>query len=198
MPPAWRRHMIVCLLIGLGGLTVVCNRTAVVTPSENDWERYHNQSFRVMRVVDGDTLDIDAPDGVKPTTRIRLWGVDTPEIARGKKAGMYFGEQASTFAKSVLDNRSVHVVLSPKNTRGRYGRLLAYVFLERGGDMFNEMLISKGYAYADLRYKHHYYNQFRDLEKRARRSGVGLWSHVTLEKMPKCKQRYERKHNKHE
>jgi endonuclease YncB( thermonuclease family) len=84
-------------------------------------------------------------------------------------------------------------VLSPDKTRGKYGRLLAYVYLERGGRMFNEMLLEEGYAYADLRFRHHYYRQFKNVEKRARRAERGLWADVTLEQMPGWKQRFERK-----
>ncbi len=193
LPPFWRRHFVVCVILLSSVLTLVCNRVVVVAPSGSDRDHYHNKAFRVTRVVDGDTLDIDAPDGDKDTTRIRLWGVDTPEVARGNKPGMHFGEQASTFTKNTLADREVYVVLSPTDTRGKYGRLLAYVFLERGGEMFNEMLINQGFAYADLRFKHHYFNKFRDVEQRARRSGVGLWADVTIEKMPTWKQRYERK-----
>jgi len=106
---------------------------------------------------------------------------------------MYFASEATDFARRTLEGRSVHVVLSPESTRGKYGRLLAYVYLERGGPMFNEMLLEQGYAYADLRFKHHYYKQFKDIETRARRDGRGLWADVTVEQMPDWKQRFERK-----
>jgi len=157
----------------------------------DDWNRYHDRSFVVTHVVDGDTLDIDVPDQVKPHTRIRLWGVDAPELAHGGQPVMHFGPEAAAFARDTLEGKRVHVVLSPKRTRGRYGRLLAYVFLERGGRMFNEMLLENGYAYADLRFKHHYFDQFEATDKRARRSGVGLWAAVTPDRMPEWKQRSE-------
>ncbi len=157
----------------------------------DDWNRYHDRSFTVTHVVDGDTLDIDASDQGKPSTRIRLWGVDSPELAHGDTSEMHFGPEAAAFAQDALDGKTVHVVLSPKRTRGKYGRLLAYVFLERGGRMFNEMLIEGGYAYADLRFKHHYFDQFQAMDKRARRAGVGLWAEVTPEGMPPWKQRFE-------
>jgi len=167
--------------------------TAVAAPTvDSDFARYHDKSFRVVRVVDGDTFDIDAADGDSPNTRIRLWGVDTPEIAHGGKPDMYFGPEAARFAHESLDGSTVHIVLSPLDTRGRYGRLLAYVFLERGDVMFNELLIERGYAYADSRFKHHYDDQFKQAEKRARRAGMGLWSKVTSDKMPAWRQRLER------
>ncbi len=145
----------------------------------------------MSRVVDGDTFDIDAPDGDKRVTRIRLWGVDTPEVGGGGKGVRHFGPEASAFAKETLDGRRVHVVLSPLRSRGKYGRLLAYVHVSRGGRMFNEMLLEEGYAYADLRFPHHYKKRFEGIEKRARKAGVGLWSEVTLDKMPAWKQRFE-------
>ncbi len=177
-------------------LGVVCTRSAdrpvsEPTPSA-DIARYHDRSFRVARIVDGDTLDIDAPDGAKPLTRIRLWGVDTPEVVGRERGDMHFGPEASAFAKRILAGREVHVVLSPKRTRGKYGRLLAYVFLTRGGPMFNERLLEEGYAYADLRFRHHYYDRFKRIENQARRSGIGLWADITPEKMPGWKQRFER------
>ena len=59
--------------------------------------------------------------------------------------------------------------------------------------MFNEMLLEEGFAYADLRFDHHYYNQFKAIEKRARQTDRGLWADITLDKMPHWKQRFERR-----
>lgn len=173
--------------------TVVCTRSLQTLRPADDWTRYHNKTFSVNRVVDGDTLDIDAPDKGKPVTRIRLWGVDTPEVAKSRYGEMHFGPEASAFAKKTLDGQRVHIVLAPDKSRGKYGRLLAYVYLQRGGTMFNEMLLEQGYAYADYRFKHPYKDQFKATEKRARRNGIGLWSNITLEKMPKWKQRFEQR-----
>ena len=104
---------------------------------------------------------------------------------------MHFGPEARAFAERILESRTVHVVLSPKRTRDKYGRLLAYVFLERGGRMFNEMLLEEGYAYADLRFEHHYFDRFAAIEKRSRKARVGLWANVTPDKMPAWRQRFE-------
>ena len=170
----------------------------------DDHQRYHDRVFRVVRVVDGDTFDMDVPDADRPTTRVRLWGVDTPEVAkgghtrRGDDSGadqakeMHFGVQASAFARETLLGKDVRIVLAPDKPRGLYGRLLAYVFIDRDGPMFNELLLEKGYAYADLRFEHVYKRQFRAIEKRARKNGVGLWKDVTPGDMPEWKQRFER------
>ncbi|MCH7591189.1 MAG: thermonuclease family protein [Planctomycetes bacterium] len=196
LPPLWRRHASTLLVLALVASGVVCarsvDRSGVAPTPGGDTARYHDQTFRVARVVDGDTLDIEAADRDKSVTRIRLWGVDTPEVAGTRGGRMHFGPEASEFAKQTLTDRDVHIVLSPKRTRGKYGRLLAYVFMSRGGRMFNEMLLEGGYAYADLRFDHHYIDRFKRIEKHARRSGAGLWADVTLEKMPAWRQRFEK------
>ena len=193
IPRRHYRHLAAAVIVALVATGVMCDRLARGPRQGDDWSRYHDRSFRVARVVDGDTLDIDVPDEDKTVTRIRLWGVDTPETGRGRQAEMHFGAEATDFARRTLAGREVHVVLSPDKSRGKYGRLLAYVYLERGGTMFNEMLIEQGYAYADLRFRHHYYKQFKTIEERARRDGRGLWANVTMDKMPEWKQRFERK-----
>ncbi len=192
MPRRSRRRVLVVLVVAVVACVVVCKRSVNAPPRGGDWAHYHDKTFRVTRVVDGDTLDINVPDRDKPVTRVRLWGVDTPEVAHGRQKEMHFGPEAEEFARSTLLDRDVHIVLTRRRTRGKFGRLLAYVFLKRGERMFNEMLIEEGYAYADLRFDHPYYKQFKAMEKRARRVGVGLWANVKLEQMPAWKQRFER------
>lgn len=207
VPFPWRKALIPTILAVAFGINVVCDAPrygagpstapAEIAPGAVvDWNRYHDKTFTVTKVIDGDTFDIDVPDSGSAHTRIRLWGIDTPELAHFGKPVMHFGPEAFEFAKETLDGRSVHVVLSPKRTRGKFGRLLAYVYLERGGRMYNEMLLEQGYAYADLRFPHHYADQFESADRRARRDGVGLWADVTLEKMPAWKQRFENRKNK--
>ena len=191
LPPRRRRHAVAVVVVALAAVAVVCERTGRGPVQGDDQSRYHDRTFRVARVVDGDTIDIEIPDRDKPFTRIRLWGVDAPEVGRGGGAGDHFAAEATAFAEQTLAGRDVHVVLSPKDTRGKYGRLLAYVYFERGGSMFNEMLLEEGYAYADLRFDHHYFNQFKAIDKRARKAGRGLWADVTPDSMPEWKQRFE-------
>jgi len=89
-----------------------------------DVARYHGKTFTVVNVVDGDTIDVDVPDGEYEHTRIRLWGVDTPETKSPKVGVMYFG----SLRRSLWVRRFVSI-----STRG----------IERGAttagswDMFN-------------------------------------------------------------
>ena len=67
------------------------------TYADADFQKYHRKTFTVLEVIDGDTLDVDIPDGEHADTRIRLIGVDTPETKHPKYGLMYFGPEATEF-----------------------------------------------------------------------------------------------------
>jgi micrococcal nuclease len=191
IPPFYRRRPLASALVVILLLGAVADRVGGRRQGD-DCTRYHDRVFTVVHVLDGDTFDIDLPDGHYPTTRIRLWGVDTPEVAGSKAGEMYYGPQASTFAKQTLASKPVRLELSPTKTRDLYGRLLAYVYLLPEGDCFNELLLDQGYAYADWRFTHPLKDRYKTLEQRARRRGVGLWAGVKFEQMPAWRQRMEK------
>lgn len=165
--------------------------TGVPTLSGSDYDRYHDKTFTCVHVADGDTIDVDAPDGNKQKTRIRLWGIDTPETQKSPQGQMHFGPEASEYTQSQVLNKPVRLVLSPDQTRDRYQRLLAYVYLSDSRTMLNERLLELGYAYADRRFAHPWMQRFVDLERKARKSNVGLWQAVTPDKMPAWRRKYE-------
>ena len=151
-----------------------------------DFKKYHAQTFTVVKVVDGDTIDIDIPDVNDNYTRIRLWGIDTPETKNPEVGVMFFGPEAAEFARKLVLGKAVTVYLDEgNNTRGYYGRLLAYVQLP-DGRFLNEVLLTEGYAYADvrLRFRHSFYNRYKQLDASARGLKKGLWEKVTREQLP--------------
>jgi len=162
---------------------------AAVVVEGDDFEKYHDRTFTVVKVVDGDTLDIDIPDGRYKTTRIRLIGVDTPETKKPNAPVMYFGPEASEFTRSHTLGKQVTVLLDTvTKTRDRYGRLLAYTKLP-DGTILNEILISEGYGYADSRFKHSFSNKYKQLQSQAKAAKRGLWKNVTPDQMPEWLQR---------
>ena len=193
-PRGWRRHplLLVVVLIVVGAIT--WNRSR--TPFGTDHERYDGKTFNCIHVVDGDTLDIDAPDGMKASTRIRLWGVDTPETVKPNTPPMYFGHEASAYVKSRVQGKPVRIALAPSKTRDKYDRLLAYVYPAGGDSMLNEDIIANGYGYADSRFPHVWKERFSQLETRARKNKLGLWASVTIGQMPDWRQRTEEHRSK--
>ena len=141
--------------------------------------------------MDGDTIDVNVPDGRFGTTRIRLWGVDTPEIPESGREPRHFGREASAFAKNAVLSKRVRLELAPGRTRDKYGRVLAYVYLDERGELFNAALIETGHGYADRRFEHPHMAAFVELEKRARSARRGLWKDITKDTMPSWRRKLE-------
>ena len=153
------------------------DHTGRLRPRTDDWTRYHGQTFIVTRVIDGDTLDIAAPDGGRPTTRVRLWGIDAPEMARydtGKPAEPW-AEQATDRARELALRQRVTLQLQDHRVRGDFGRVLAYVVLP-DGRVLNEVLIEEGHVRAEPRYNHDHMDRYLALERDAKARHAGKWA----------------------
>jgi micrococcal nuclease len=95
----------------------------------------------VIRDVDGDTVIAQLRSG--RVEKVRLLGVDTPEVVDPRKPVQCFGHEASAFTSSSLVGRRVTLELDAE-PRDKYGRLLAYVLV--GGHRFDDELLARGYA----------------------------------------------------
>ncbi|HPL06626.1 MAG TPA: thermonuclease family protein [Bacteroidales bacterium] len=126
----------------------------------------------VTKVVDGDTFWVD--DGSEKGKKVRLIGVDTPETLHPQKAPEPYGREASEFTKSLLEGKKVRLEFDV-DSLDRYGRLLAYVYLENG--LFvNAELVRKGYAQvATFPPNVKYADYFLKLQRKARNRKLGLW-----------------------
>ncbi|MFA7285386.1 MAG: thermonuclease family protein [Candidatus Paceibacterota bacterium] len=131
------------------------------------------QYYKVTRVVDGDTIDVDINGTIE---RIRMIGINTPETVDPRKPVECFGIEASNQAKSLLSNKSVKLESdSSQGDRDKYSRLLRYIFLEDGTN-FGLKMIQTGYAYEytyDSKYK--YQTEYKNAQKQAEDTKAGLW-----------------------
>lgn len=114
------------------------------------------EQAEVVRVVDGDTLQVDL-DGRRQ--RIRLIGINCPEsVAADESRNVAEGVDASDYVKSVLHTGDVVWLQADVNDVDQYDRLLRYVWIELPADpfsadevaskMLNAMLVHEGYAEA--------------------------------------------------
>jgi micrococcal nuclease len=124
--------------------------------------------FEVQRVVDGDTVVLER------IGRVRLIGVDTPESVDPRRPVERFGREASEFLKRLAGGRRVRLEYD-QTRKDRYDRTLAYLFLE-DGTFVNEEIIRRGFGFAYTRYPFRYLERFRRAEREARRARVGLWT----------------------
>jgi len=127
---------------------------------------------KVQRVSDGDTF-VATVKGRRE--RIRVIGVDTPESAAPNQPDEPYGEEASDFAELYLDGETVRLA-GDAEPRDRYGRMLAYVWLE-DGTFWNALLVAEGYAQQlTIPPNVTYERLFRRLAAEARREDRGLWA----------------------
>jgi micrococcal nuclease len=124
----------------------------------------------VERVVDGDTLVLAGGD------RVRLIGVDTPETHHPTKPVQPFGPEAYEFTRGMVEGKRVQLQFDPGETKDRYGRTLAYVYVD--GEFLNEILILQGFARALTSYpfSSDMKQVFRSAEARAKAERRGIWS----------------------
>ncbi len=124
-------------------------------------------------MVDGATIVIDY-NGEKE--KIRLLNVDTPESVHPKKSrNTKMGAKASDYTKKRLTGKSISLEFDGKK-RGRYGRLLAYVFLDKNN--FNLELVQKGWSpyYTKYGKSSFYHARFSAAQTRARNNGLNIWA----------------------
>ena len=124
---------------------------------------------KVHWVDDGDTIVVAGGE------RVRYLGINTPEVAHKDKPGEPFGEEAKAFNKKLVQGRWVNLELAEQQ-RDRYGRLLAFVFLEDGTSVNGE-LIRQGYAHLLRREsKLPYWKRLLELQRQALKEKKGMWS----------------------
>jgi micrococcal nuclease len=98
-------------------------------------------SARVVRVVDGDTIVVSFAGRDE---KVRVLGANTPETVDPRRPVQCFGPQASAYTHAHLPP-GTHVTLETDvETRDKYGRLLAYVYI--GGHRIEDDLLRLGYA----------------------------------------------------
>jgi micrococcal nuclease len=130
----------------------------------------------VTRVIDGDTILVRAGDR---TLDVRLLGIDTPETVHPERPVECFGPEASRYTKRLLEGAPVRLVYD-RELRDRYGRWLAYVYVERPGrpPLFaNARLVADGYARTlSIVPNTLHADELAALERGAALDGRGLWS----------------------
>ena len=142
----------------------------VLTKPSRIWivDEASQQEALVVRVIDGDTVEIEGGQ------RVRYIGIDAPEIVHPTEPVEYFGEEAAEKNRELVEGRIVSLERDVED-RDEYGRLLRYVWL--GDVMINAELVRLGYAYSySLPPNIRYQELFLRLEGEAREQKLGLWA----------------------
>lgn len=137
---------------------------------------------QVACVVDGDTFDVGAC-GEEEGERVRMLGIDAPEVAHDEEPAECYAEIASAELARLIDGQQVTLTFDVECI-GVYDRTLAYVWMpdeeaeDEEGILLNELLLLEGYVRLyeedwvdDLRMQ----QRLEDAQAEAQSKGVGLW-----------------------
>lgn len=159
------------LVIGVGisillaGIGIGQNKTPQETNGQN---QFSADTFKVTRVIDGDTIEIEGGE------RVRYIGIDTPGTVDARKPVQCFGVEASNKNKELVEGKMARLEKDITN-RDKYNRLLRYVYVDN--TFINLELVKQGFAYSysyppDIKYQ----EQFLKAQQEAREAMRGLWS----------------------
>ncbi len=129
------------------------------------------QGSAVANVIDGDTLVLNVPDAPTGQEKVRLLAIDTPE--RGQQ---WYAESRAAL-RALVEGRTVRLEFEGNRQarRDKYGRLLAYVFVEDRN--LNVEMVRQGWsAYVSKYGGERYDRRLAEAEEQARAAHRGIWS----------------------
>lgn len=131
-------------------------------------EALREGTYRVLRVVDGDTILLDGH------RRVRLIGVNAPESVKPDHPVEPFGPEASAFTKEFLAGGEARLTFDQERV-DQYDRYLAYVWV--GDRLLNEELLRAGLARwePNFHYSQSMKRRFRLAQQEAQRMRAGVW-----------------------
>ena len=125
----------------------------MTTPSRKSC--YNFRGTEINRVVDGDTIDvtIDLGFDLYKKERVRVAGIDTPEKRTRDLEEKALGIDATNYLKEKLEDtiagdEELTIRTELKGGKGKYGRLLGWLYIGEDSVSINETMINEGYAWA--------------------------------------------------
>ena len=159
------RRLLLSLVLAALCASPACARSGAEGPRDQG---------EVTKITDGDTLRVQMNGGGEE--KVRLIGIDTPEVHGPGGLRECFGKEASAeLARLAPVGSTVRLVIDAE-PRDRYGRLLAYVYRVKDDLHVNLEMAKRGYA-APLTVPPNvaFADQFVQAAAAARDSGRGLW-----------------------
>ncbi|MEJ2693652.1 MAG: thermonuclease family protein [Candidatus Thiodiazotropha sp.] len=124
----------------------------------------------VASVIDGDTLRLKAGQ------KVRLIGIDTPELGRDGRPDRPFSREARKALQDLVEHSGWQILLQPGiEPRDRYRRILGHIY-SPDGDNLTAALLRQGLGYqVVVAPNSNHLKCYQTAELEARKAGVGLW-----------------------
>lgn len=140
----------------------------VATIHGKQQQKKHNYNLEgtVIRVLDGDTIDIrfnNPPQGIQNIERIRLAEIDAPE------SNQNWGRESTQALHSQINNQTVTISFDEKD---QYGRIIGTIFKDNIN--INYWMVKEGHAWQYKRFSNS--RILARLENSAKSNQIGLWS----------------------
>ncbi len=96
---------------------------------------------KVIKIIDGDTVDVDIDLGFGVTLtdeRVRIMGIDTPESRTRDKVEDLFGEAAKARLKELMKDGGKLITTEDRkgeDMKGKFGRILGDFKVDYNGEM---------------------------------------------------------------
>ena len=154
-------------------LVVVLACTFLGSCSSSDASLPQGANARVVKVIDGDTVDVSIDGKVE---RVRLIGIDTPETKKPNTPIECYGPEASERIAFLLPVGTPVILQRDTEARDHYGRLLGYIFRFSDNLFVNGDLITGGFARPlAIAPNTTYSKEFSSLATNAQAAELGLW-----------------------
>lgn len=165
-------RMAVCLcLCCLTSLPAMSNpvRAGVARDAAVCAATHYDEKARIKYIHDGDTLRL------KDGRKVRLIGINTPEVASRKKAAEPFSAEAKETLKALFNSNKTISLVYGKEKHDRYKRLLAHGFTSDGKNI-QATLLTEGHARAITFPPNTQFSAcYQQQERTARCNNAGLW-----------------------
>jgi len=126
--------------------------------------------YKVLKVADGDSFSVQKG---RASLAIRLFGIDAPEHDQPGS------DESRSAARQLLLGQKVWLVVEDTD---RYGRIVAWVFLQQDGSSINQQLVSQGMAWVYQQYSEA--PELIEAEQQARATRRGIWRRPETQQIP--------------
>jgi len=116
-----------------------------------DKDPYIYRVKKVIKVVDGDTIDADIDLGfdISLTKRVRLNGIDTPESRTTDLKEKALGLEVKEWLKHKLEGaKDILIKTQLPDSTEKYGRILGNLYINNESLSLNEQMVNAGYAWS--------------------------------------------------
>lgn len=132
------------------------------------------ERVKLRRVIDGDTIEVQY---YFIPLRVRLIGINCPEVGFYGKVKQRMGGAAKQFLKNILmEDESPEVYIGfDVRKMDTYGRALCYVYTKQN-TFINALLVRHGFARVDCRPPNDKYSDLlKSMEEQAKEKQLGIW-----------------------